>query len=103
MRPADGFIAPPSRPTNVDFPAPLGPMTPQISPCLTEMSSASIATTPPYLFVKPEARTSGLADTVAGLCDAFESFMFLWPPIRRWLGLLKRERVATDLPPIRRG
>jgi len=32
MRPAVGLRAPPSRPTSVDLPAPLGPMIPQTSP-----------------------------------------------------------------------
>src|ERR1700722_20961860 len=100
MLPADGFKAPPSKPRNVHFPAPLGPMTPQISPCLTEKSSASIATMPPYLLVRPEVRASGLPEATAAEGDGFEPFMILRPPMLRWLGPLQREYVAADLPPI---
>src|ERR1700761_6255481 len=65
---------------SVDLPAPLGPISPRISPAATSMSTPSTATKPPKRFVSPRparigSGTAGSAATSAiGLRLARRSF-----------------------------
>src|SRR5215510_9807421 len=61
MRPARGAVAPTRHEKSVVLPAPLGPMTPKISPRTTSNSMPASATNPSYRFVTPRTSKIGSA------------------------------------------
>src|SRR5690349_622971 len=60
-RPAVGRSTPVSRLNNVVLPAPLGPISPRISPALTESVTLFTATSPPKRQVSPDASSNAIS------------------------------------------
>src|ERR1700704_1695784 len=63
--PRSGFRNPSTHSIVVVLPAPLGPISPKISPSFTSNDTSSTATVEPYVFRKPETRMTGAAATPA--------------------------------------
>src|SRR5487761_1218701 len=66
MLPEDNESCPPMAETRVDFPAPLGPISPTILPVGTSMSAPSSARTPPKCRIAPCTLTALVSEVIFG-------------------------------------
>src|ERR1019366_7089592 len=76
----------------VDFPAPLGPRNPKISPRATSMETSSTATKSPKRLTSFSMRTAGPSPFLGSMGDFFLAFQCDKHVFERWHDALVRER-----------